>query len=164
MNPMPVIEGLDTNPVYDNTKQLFADYGTFSTTYEKYISCNNMRLKSPNPNSFVSNQCSLVDMSMNTVSQAYNVIMNPNTGSYKRFDDAIPTPAPGTSQNDIMELHGNKVVKLRKDIEEKIKMLEDIQNSVESDYVAKHEATMYASALMSIVASSAIYYFFVHMN
>lgn len=161
MNPMPIIEGLT---VYDSTKQLFADYGTFSTTYEKYISCNNMRLNSPNPNRFVSELCSDSDMSMNTVTQAYNTIMHPTTGSYKKFDDMIPTPAPGTTRNDIMEVHGNKVVKLRKDIEEKIKMLEDIQNSVESDYVAKHQATMYASALMSIVASSAIYYFFVHMN
>jgi hypothetical protein len=161
MYSLPIIEGLSQD---DATMQLLSDIKSFNSAYQKYTSCNSATI---NPSNSVLN-CNASELSPDTVTAAYNKLVS-STGSFTQFQ-AVMKPSTDNSNIDIdknakiMDYYNAKVVQPRGELEEKMQILKDTENSVEKDYSIKYDSTMVTNTLVTITASCMLFYVFLHIN
>jgi hypothetical protein len=159
MNSLPIIEGLSQD---DATKTLLDDIQNFNSSYERYTACNN---SSKNPSNAVL-KCASSEMSPDAVTAAYNKLVS-TTGSFAQFQTAMQTqsgPEAIDKNTKIMDYYNSKIVKPRKELEEKMLIMKDVDKSVEKDYSIKYDSTMVTNTLVTITVSCVLYYVFMHIE
>jgi hypothetical protein len=159
MNTLPIIEGLTQN---EATTQLLAQIKSFNLMYDRYSSCNN---QTQNPSNKLN--CTSAEMSGDAITAAYNNLVS-TAGGFAQLQTAIQQSSKTNTYIDknanINDYYNEKVVKPRKELEEKMLILKDAKNSVEKDYSIKYDSTMITNTLVTITASCMLFYVFFHMK
>lgn len=140
MNSLPTIEGLpgDVKNLYD--KVLF-DLKDFFSSYQSYVQCNSSKPTTPCSNSDVQNKLDTV------------------TASLTKFNEAVEKNKTSSSNHDTVELE-EKLKRIRAEVDEKTKILMDVKNSVNEDYIIKQQSHYYHNMLVSIMLACLIYFVF----
>lgn len=162
----------DTATKFMNSEnRLLADLNDFNMKYNTYVACNNKYINSGNSNL----KCSEVDLSKNTIVSAYEKLKTSQTGYPGSVMDATTTmndfirdpkyknvsPAIyDASFQYIKNTHQNDVLKLRSELDAKLKELYSTEDSRMNEYANYYDTTMYVGILWTILATSGLYYAF----
>jgi len=141
-----VYEGLDN--IYSQETKLLSDLTDFNQKYTAYIDCS------------LSN-CSTFSQKKADMEKAYNLVINtdiPNVNS------AMPSGGLTPAQYDasfasLVATHDN-VVKLRNELDVKMKELNHDKNTKYSDFKGNYDSAIYTNILVTVLATTIIYFTF----
>jgi predicted MPP superfamily phosphohydrolase len=141
---------------------LLADLIDFNKKYANYVQCSKTGDNLTNSQGLT---CSADDKNIQTVNDAYNSIMDAQTGSVAKFKDitltnAITPQQYDASYNYITSTYNNDVLKLRSELDAKMKELYATPDSRIYEYKASYDTTMYVTILWTILATSGLYFVF----
>jgi hypothetical protein len=157
-NNMPIIEGLSDTDMSNITtlmkkeKELLDQLADFNIKYERYIHCNDKNL---NKNCISGREPTSQEL-INKMD-----IINGIIGDMRR------TPISQTTDN--QRNHNNilsdydKVIKLRYDLDMKVKQLYYPENSKIVDFKYSYDSSIYSGILISALATSMLYYIFTEL-
>lgn len=157
-NNMPIFEGLTDTDMSNITalmkkeKELLDQLADFNIKYERYIHCNDPKINKD----CVSGREPTSQELINKMD-----IINGIIGDMRR------TPVSQTT--DIQSNHNNilsdydKVIKLRYDLDMKVKQLYDPENSKIADFKYSYDSTIYSGIIISALATSMLYYIFTEL-
>ena len=151
---------------------LLADLADFNTKYANYIKCLNA-----SGTSITNSQgakCSLQDSNIQTVNDAYNKISQYTTingtntltggdtyGIVSAPLNSMPTTAQyDASFNYIKTTYNNDVLKLRGELDSKMRELYATPDSRIYEYKQSYDSTIYAGILWTILATTGLYFVF----
>jgi len=153
--------------------RLLADLNDFNAKYARFVSCND---DSMNKNNKLN--CSAEDFNRQTVLDAYNKIIvqdDQNTLYHGDVLDVNSTKAAyfinssgkSISQAEYKEnneklknTYNNDISKLRSEILEKMKELNNNIDSVSHEYNTRFNSTIYTGLMFTVLATSMLYYIF----
>jgi hypothetical protein len=142
---------------------LLADLIDFNTKYANYVQCTN-----PSNLTKINSQgsdCSDSDKNIQTVNDAYNLIMDQSTGDISKIK-SINLANPITPQqydasfNYIRNTYNTDVLKLRSELDAKMKELYETPDSRIYEYKMTYDSTMYAGIIWTILATTGLYFVF----
>jgi hypothetical protein len=155
----------------NSENRLLADLADFNVKYNTYIACNNEYINPGNSKL----KCSNVDLSKNTYVSAYEKLKTTSPGyegsvinvnnnlkafandpKYKNISPAIYD----ASFQYIKNTHQNDILKLRSELDAKLKELYATEDSRMNEYANYYDTTMYVGILWTILATSGLYYAF----
>ena len=137
-----------STPINDRSG-LLAEMIDFNKKYATYIRCNDPSNKT---------YCSTTDASLNTVVYAYQ-----NLAIFSNNNPNIPNIPYDASINYNINTYNNKVLGLRSELDEKMKVLNLSESSVLSEEKTRYDVTIYTGVLWTILATSIVYYIFTRL-
>ena len=159
-NNMPIIEGLsdtDNNNItalMNKEKELLDQLADFNKKYVRYIHCNDPKSN----NDCVSGSEPTSQELKTKMTNISNIINNMNSAS-----------ASISQNNNYQSVHDDmlddyyKVVKLRNELDMKVKQLYDPENSKIADFKYSYDSTIYSGIIISALATSMLYYIFTEL-
>lgn len=155
-NNMPTIEGLtDTdmtniNTLMTNEKALLDNLADFNSKYERYIHCNDPI-----------NNCTNEKDSLRTILLSKMTAINSNL-TIMKTTSLSQTSKYQSIHNSILSDY-DKVLKIRNDLDMKVKQLYDPENSKIADFKHSYDSTIYSGIIISALATSMLYYIFTEL-
>lgn len=157
---IPTYEGLEQNQLPNVYKELL----DFDTKYMRYVQCND---KTNNPNNNVL-KCSNDELSTNYFKGSYEKLMgkinDPNSTGI--FIDSLGVYSAKNPTQEEYKKEFNSIInkyqeikKLRNEIEEKMYDL----NDTNTDYKKQYDSSIFTGILLTILASSMLFYTFKQM-
>jgi hypothetical protein len=159
-NNMPIIEGLsdtDNNNItalMNKERELLDQLADFNTKYVRYIHCND-----PKSNKDCVSGSEPTSQELKTkITNISNIINTMNSAS-----------ASISQNNNFQSVHDDilvdyyKVVKLRNELDMKVKQLYDPENSKIADFKNSYDSTIYSGIIISALATSMLYYIFTEL-
>lgn len=147
----------------ESERKLLADLNDFNTKYNRYTLCNNAYI---NPSTNPQN-CSAADMKKDTVVAAYNKLKNTSvidvSNSLSVFKNDPKTISPAVydaSYQYIKSTYQNDVLKVRNELDIKMRELYGIEGSIVDERQKHYDTTMYIGLLWTILATSGLYFVF----
>jgi hypothetical protein len=140
---------------FEQSPNAFDEIMDFNTKYARYIQCNDTTI---NPGNVL--KCTDDQSSMAGVNAAYEKLVGSTSNLQKSLE------APTKSKVDYLSTHNSilnnhqDLLKLRADLDLKMKELYDIRNRSKTDNQMKYDSTMYSGILWTVIASSLVYYGF----
>jgi len=125
---------------------LLAEMIDFNNKYATYIKCND-----PTNTTL----CSPTDISLNTVVTAYQ-----NLALFANNNPTVPNYSYDASLNYNVNMYNSNILRLRSELDEKMKELNSSSDSILSEEKNRYDITIYSGILWTILATSAIYYVF----
>lgn len=151
----------------ENSNNIFAELADFDIKYAKYIYCNDSTKTAEQKAS-----CTEMDMSASTVTNAYKKLISDgeNGANLNNFKKVITNLKKDYGNNiseteykakyDGMYLKYQNVLTLRRSLDDKMRMLYDVDNKLTYDNKLKYNATVYSGIIWTVLASSLVYYMF----
>jgi hypothetical protein len=141
-----VYEGLDN--IYSKETTLLADLSDFNRKYIEYTDCSR-------------SNCATLSQKRAAMTQAYNVIMQTDIPNMNR---AMPSGGLTPAQYDasfanLVTTHDN-VVKLRSELDIKMKELNRDADSKYADYKGNFDSAIYTNILVTVLATTLLYFTF----
>jgi hypothetical protein len=169
-NKMPRIEGLT---VMESENKLLADLMDFNKKYANYVQCTDTMLNTNGKNA-QGQTCSNDDKNINTVNTAYDKLItyttsggtNTLTGGdiYSIFNthvnNGVTNQQYDASFNYIKNTYNNDILKLRGELDAKMKELYVTPDSRMHESKVIYDSTIYAGLLWTILATSGLYFVF----
>jgi len=159
-NNMPIIEGLsdtDTNNItalMKKEKELLDQLADFNTKYIRYIHCNDPKTRSDcvSGNEPTSQELKTKMTNISNIINAMNSARAPisQTTNYQSVHD------------DILSDY-EKVLKLRYELDMKVKQLYNPENSKIADFKYSYDSTIYSGIIISALATSMLYFVFTEL-
>ena len=151
--------------IFDLEKKIIAALNTYYSNYSSYQRCkycSNITGTKPTMCNGLSTSCDITE---------YNNSKNELDKSIAIFNDALGKlkTNDGISQDDYEENYGDimqqysNVLKLRNELDLKLKEINQTDDSVYNMYVSSYDSTVYTSIIWSILATSLLYYIFVKL-
>jgi hypothetical protein len=157
-NNMPIIEGLsdtditNTKTLMTKEKELLDQLVDFNMKYQRYIHCNDSTVnKDCTSDSYPSAQELITKMNK----------INDILGDMDRTNISNNTDFEQNHYNIIGDY--DKVLKLRYDLDMKVKQLYDPENSKIADFKNSYDSTIYSGIIVSALATSMLYYIFTEL-
>jgi hypothetical protein len=142
------------NTIYDLEKIVFDSLNDFNTTYSQYIRCTAVNCTDTTiTKEGVINKQTDLNIKIQAYSNAYNQV-NSTTSSMDTMDS--------TKMKTLMDTY-NTVVNKRNELD--VKMME-FNQTIESNYMeykGQYDSTKYTNILITVLATSLIYYIFVKL-
>jgi hypothetical protein len=153
--------------------RLLADLNDFNAKYARFVSCNDVNMNKNNKLN-----CSTEDFNRQTVLDAYNKIIVQDDNNNLYYGDILDVDSTRTSyftnstgksisqaeykQNNenLKNTYNNDINKLRSEILEKMKELNDNIDSVSHEYSTRFNSTIYTGLMFTVLATSMLYYIF----
>jgi hypothetical protein len=148
------------NDIFDAEKELAVKINAFYTAYKNYSKCN-----STSSCITTDNTGSQIDALITAKNQLNDAIDNINTKIYDFKNgerDTKTTTDYNSNYKTILETHAINT-KLRSELDEKLKTINNVKNSYSDIYANQYNATIYTGILWSILATTMIYYVFVKL-
>jgi len=160
---------VDGKTIFELEQKVVDDLNKFYSTFYSYWRCSNTtkNITIPSGSNMSASQlnttynCSNSKTSDN-VTADYNGLLN----SIKQLNNALAKikesnyTFPGI---DDIQTNYNNVLKLRNELDIKMADLNRLPGTPSAQYKASHDSTVYASIVWSVLATSLIYYVFVHL-
>jgi hypothetical protein len=143
--------------IFDYEKILVDKLNRYYNQYQKYIAYTGT------DNGIIAMNDSYLRSVTQDISGAFNNIFQ-KINSLKRLNDTdkISTTTYDANYKSILEKHANNT-KLRSELDEKLKTINNMKNSYGDIYANQYNATIYTGILWSILATTMIYYVFVKL-
>jgi len=156
------------NNAMQSNYQLMNDLNTFNLKYAKYIKCNGSNPPQPIGN------CAPSDLTCCSTSDIGEVglggITTLSTTLLADIDDSrikgnvlygnlVSTSQFQMNQSQILQSAGD-INKLRRDLDNKMLELYNIDGNLNQDYLLQYDSVMYTGILFSILATTGLYYAF----
>jgi hypothetical protein len=145
----------------DNNENILTELADFDVKYAKYIYCNNSKNNLTN--------CLPEDKNMATLTDAYDKLVKKgsNGANLKNMRKVInKNPNDIMSNDEYLKRYNstikryNKVVNYRRKLDDKMKILYNVDNKITYDNQLKYDATVYSGIVWTVLASSLVYYMF----
>jgi hypothetical protein len=155
---MPIIEGItnidmnNTINIMNDERELLNQLADFNKKYERYIHCNDPKV---NMDCISGREPTSTEL-ISKIDNISNIINRMNRNNISQ------TTNYQTVHNNILNDY-DKVVKLRNDLDIKVKLLYDPENSKIVDYKYSYDSTIYSGILISALATSLLYYIFTEL-
>jgi len=173
---MPAIEGLTFMDNYNIELQLITQLNEFNKKYDRYIKCNDPFNNAgcaqeeicinKNPTITVDNCKPLSDVykMAGEINTTFSTLRGTNNNPYNLGSAPIYlTPNQyETRYQQIIQNH-DSVIKLRNELDNKVKILYNPAKSIDADYKKSLDATVYSGILITALATSILYYSFNHL-
>jgi hypothetical protein len=174
---MPIYEGLTEMGNYNAELQLIQDMNEFNKKYERYIKCNDpwnnsdcaaneICIDPTNPNKKITiNNCTPLNEINESIGNI-NSKISKLKGTSNNYNYTGKPLTPDQYENNyqaILNEH-EKILKVRNDLDNKIKMLYNPDKSIGADNKKSFDATIYSGILISALATSALFYVFNHLD
>jgi hypothetical protein len=167
---MPRIEGLTT---MEAESQLLADLMDFNNKYANYVQCTDPALIT-NGNNVQGQTCSTTDKDINTVNNAYNKLLTYTTSNrtntltggdiYTLLNTHLTNPVSNeqydASFNYIKQTYNNDIIKLRNELDTKMKELYLTPDSRMYEYKNTYDSSIYTGILWTVLATTGLYFVF----
>jgi len=157
-NNMPIIEGLtDTDMTNINTlmnkeKELVDQLAEFNSKYERYIHCNDS-----------TNNCTNERDSLKPILSSKMTAINNNLTTMTTASSSLSQTSNYQSIHNSILSDYDKVLKIRNDLDMKVKQLYDPENSKIADFKHSYDSTIYSGIIISALATSMLYYIFTEL-
>lgn len=152
--------------------KLLADLNDFNAKYASYVQCTNS--SSITKTNFSGATCTAADMNIQTVNDAYNKLVTYTTSNGKntltggdvytvlntRLDQSMSIPKYDASYNYITNTYNSDVLKLRSELDAKMRELYGTPDSRMFEYKQSYDSTIYAGILWTILATTGLYFVF----
>jgi hypothetical protein len=153
---MPTIEGLTTNEVQSYT-DLQKDIADFLTSYQAYIqACNSDNNNCKNVSTSDIDQ-KMVKLGINEDGTLVA------SGSLAKFKNIVNDPSHIHANDDVTAMNA-QLQKYRAEAREDNKILTDLNNSVEGDFVTKQNSHYYYNTIIYIGLASVLYFSFYQIS
>ena len=146
----------------DSEMKLLADLRDFNVIYNQYITCTDEYI---NPQNTVLG-CKSVDMNHQTVFDAYeklqktSVDVQTDLKNFTNDPNAVSPAVYDASYQYIKDTHKEEIVKLRAELDSKLKELYVTDDSNTLDVIKNYDTTMYVGILWTILATTSLYFLF----
>ena len=145
----------------DNNENILAELADFDVKYAKYIYCNNSKNNLTNCKPEDKNIATLNDAYNTLVKKGYNGANLVNMGKVinKNRNDIMSNDEYLKRYNSTIERY-NKIANYRRRLDEKMRILYNVDNKITYDNKLKYDATVYSGIVWTVLASSIVYYMF----
>lgn len=152
--------------------KLLADLNDFNAKYASYVQC--MNSSSITKNNSSGSTCTATDMNIQTVNDAYNKLVTYTTSNgtntltggdvytvlNTKLDQSMSIPKYDASYNYITNTYNSDVLKLRSELDAKMRELYGTPDSRMFEYKQSYDSTIYAGILWTILATTGLYFVF----
>jgi hypothetical protein len=146
-------------------QNIFTELADFDIKYAKYIYCNDA-----NKSDAQKASCTTIDKDPATLTAAYNTLVNggANGANLRNLERVISgmqsdekkTQADFEASYNATITQYNSMLELRRNLDEKMRLLYNIDNKVSTDKNLYSDSTVYSGIVWTVLASSIIYYMF----
>lgn len=160
---MDKIEGLTTLKA---ESILLEQLNDFNKKYARYVTCNDSAM---NPGNKLN--CSTIDLCYNTVQLAYSKLLVETSNGENVYGSILDvlntnlTKYPNYAVYDmshsyIKNTYNNEIIGLRSELDMKLKELNNNTDSISNEYKNRFDSTIYSGLMVTVLATSMIYYIF----
>jgi len=152
----------DNKTIMKNETQLLTDLKAFNQSYADYVNCTY---------AYMNNGGTQTTCDMRPVTAAYNKLSTVNamgivTGGdipktfNSNVDNGVTNEVYDASYNYIKQTYNNDIIKLRSDLDAKMKELYSTNDSLQAEYKTSFDSTILAGLLWTVLATSTVYFVF----